>query len=915
MPQAKEGLPRLLYLPALLLGVAASSLLTAVPTAAAVNYQFLEDEAEGDFDIAGVLIAPEKWPQGELRICFDYTDDANHCYARLSRHKVSFFRVADGDTKALGTTGTLPAGTRNIALVRRDWRMAFTAEGRLVAQAFHGGPRGQKAGWGASNEALQLQEPFVQPVGEVYEEDDFVRPAGKSGDWSALNGKWEGTSLQTTKVDETRSANPFAYAAQQPTNALASIGHWFWDEYRIQTAAKAEGPSVLGLACYVQDTDNFVLFRWAPAAAGGEGRERQLIQVTNGQWKLLASGPGGHVPGHWYRLALAAYQGTVQPFIDNQPALPAVSTAYQHGAAGLYASEGKMAYFDDVAITGTSGLADDFEAEDGRWHVVEGHCAYRGGKLKCYVPTGTARVVGGSYSWRSVTFAADLKCEDNGGIGLLFCYQDQDNHYLFRWGGTGRTDYRHKRQIVRVRDGHAEVIGQSFGAYKAGETYPIRLTYEQGYISVQVGGDTILETADAALDHGAVGFFAERTKAAFFDNFSLSTLNPSYQPPKITEQFTKEATMAGWASPAGIWEHKGGAHWNKTVFYGPSWARVVLPKAGQHAGAVVLAVAGDGNDIQSGYSLTAQMTAGSREVALSLRRGQEQVSSATVSVPDDVEEPELVLRRRGQCVTGILEGRPVVAMLDDGRPREGRQAAVAVQGLPVSMRTAYASGDNLLDYTFSGAPADWYARDGDWRTVDRWPCEPGWAWFGCQPHQRPVVFSKHAFEGDMTLEFYGAVVMDLPKEPGYSRPSDVNAVICSDGRRVDSGYNAIFGGWDGTGCGLLRKGDVVEKNNRFRFVNPVSTNFAFHRHWFYIRVEKQGNRIRTSIDGIEIADFEDPDPIEGGHLGFWSWGNGILIARARISYEKMGPPVDPSSLPTLGGEPDQTDVPFGIYKK
>ncbi|MFQ6132612.1 MAG: hypothetical protein ACE5R4_11290 [Armatimonadota bacterium] len=913
MAQAKGGVPRSFLLSAWL--AAAVSLLATPPAVPATGYQFLDDEAEGDFDIAALLTAPDKWPQGELRICFGYADEANHYYARLSQGKVSFIKVAGGDAKPIGTVGTLPPGAKDIAVVRRDWRMAFTAEGRLVAEAFDGELRGPKAGWWSSNEALKLEEPFIQPVDEIYVQDDFVRPPGESGDWRGLAGKWEGTSLQTGKANLQLSANPFAYAAHDPANSLASIGYWFWDEYRIEAAAKAEGPAHLGLACYVQDQDNFVLFRWAPTGGAEGGRERQLVQVSNGQWKPLASAPGGHVPGHWYRLALVCYHGTVQPFIDGQPALPAATTVYRHGAAGLYADQGKMAYYDDVAVTGSSGLADDFETDEGRWHIAHGHGAYREGKLKLYAPNGAARIVGGSYSWRSISLTTDLKSQDNGGIGLLFCYQDEDNYYAFRWGGSKRPAYRHKKQIVRVVDGQPEVIAQTFGAYKAGQVYPVRLTYEQGHIKVEAAGHTILEAADAALDHGAVGFFAEENKAAFFDNFSLATIRPDYRPPRITEQFTKEATMSGWASPAGIWDPKNGAYWNKTVFYGPSWARVILPEVGRHSGNVTLVVAGDGNDLKSGYSLTAQMEGGKREVILVLGRRQEQVAFAAATVPDGVEQPELVLRRWGQCVVGILEGRPVVAMLDDGRPLDGHYAAVSVQGLPVSLQTAYACGDHLLDYTFSGAPADWYASDGVWQVVDRWPCAPGWAWFGCKPHQRPVVFSKHSFEGDLTFEFYGAVVMDLPKEPGYSHPSDVNAVICSDGKRLDSGYSAIFGGWLGSGCGLLRRDQLIEQNSKFRFVNPVSTNFAFHRHWFYIRIEKQGNRIRQSIDGVEIADFEDPAPLSGGHVGFWSWDNGITIARARISYEKMGPLVDPSSLPSLGGEPDTTDVPFELYKQ
>ncbi len=906
MLRGREGL-RLISATALLLAA-------AWPLGAGTPYRFLEEPSDPEFNVGAKLQRPAKWPAGELRICFCYTDDAHHYFLGLADGQAIFFKVTEQGPERLGATGRLPDGVQEFDIVRRDWRMALTCNGRVVTQAYDATYQGGRAGWWSSTEQLQLEEAFVQPIEHPQYLDDFVRGSEQLGQWEVVTGNWDNTAVMDV-VEEfrpERNANPFAFSADRPKQAIATIGWPFWDEYAEEVGAKLTSPGTIGLLAYYQDPQNHVLFQWSNEAPPPTAR--QLVEVVDGRRTVLASAAGPPVPGHWYRLGLAARSGALEASIDGQTVLRGGPSQFGQGRVGLYASGAETALFDDFRVYPSTGVTEDFAQGMERWQVLQGHWVTRDGQLKTYAPAGATRILFGSPSWTDYVLHADLAAQASAGVGIIFCYQSPEDYYLFRWGSTADGAYRFRRQVVRVVGGHEEVIAQTLGSYRPGHKYHMALTYEDGWIEVQADGEQLIECADATFTHGRAGFFAEGTKGAWFSDFRLASTGRRHDIPCVTEQFTQEATMAGWASPAGSWEPDGSAMWYKATFFAPAWVRVDLPEVGRHGGRVRLVLAPDASDAQGGYYVVAEMSPGSREITAALWRRAEKMSAGTYTAPEDTPFPTLLLEQRGRCVLATVNGECVAAVLDE-RPLQCRRAGIELEGLPVRLERAYASSDNVLDYTFSGPPTDWYAGSGDWSIIDRWPCERGWAWFGAAKSQMPVVWSRRAFQGDLVFEYYGAILMDLPRSPGYSHATDLNCTICGDGTRVDSGYSFIHAGWGNTASGLINRKQLVEKNDRFRFRDPRSDNLSFHRHWFYVRIEKEGNRIRQYIDDTLIAEFEDPDPLPGGRIGLWTWDNGALVARARVSFQHAGQPLDPSSLPPLGHEPDKTDLPFKLYGK
>jgi hypothetical protein len=251
-------------------------------------------------------------------------------------------------------------------------------------------------------------------------------------------------------------------------------------------------------------------------------------------------------------------------------------------------------------------------------------------------------------------------------------------------------------------------------------------------------------------------------------------------------------------------------------------------------------------------------------------------------------EPDSRLRvvRAGECVSVWSSGKPVVACRHEGFG--GQALGLRCEGLTFDMSAVLMDSPHLMDVTFAGAPTAWEPCLGEWKTMDRWPCARGWSWFGGSGHESPLLWSKDSFEGHQVFEFWGGLLMDMDKEPGYSHPSDLNATICGDGQNLCSGYSFVLAGENNTKSMIMKGNQIVAENPNVKFENPVSMNFKFHRHWFDIRIEKDGGHLNFEVDGQKVAEWTDPDPLPGGKAGFWSWNNnGLLIARARAAAETI----------------------------
>ncbi|HEY0076551.1 MAG TPA: hypothetical protein VGB77_20850 [Abditibacteriaceae bacterium] len=200
-----------------------------------------------------------------------------------------------------------------------------------------------------------------------------------------------------------------------------------------------------------------------------------------------------------------------------------------------------------------------------------------------------------------------------------------------------------------------------------------------------------------------------------------------------------------------------------------------------------------------------------------------------------------------------------------------------------------AQADTLarLDYTFTGAPVDWFAGRGRWEVAERWTCQPQWSFFRGFDDVDPTLWSRFAPQGDFTLEAYLATPMDQTR--GEKSPVDLNVTVGADGRNLSSGYSFIFAPKTTAPHYILRGDQLALKTGA---VMP-QTFGGQHQDWYYVRIERrqtpEGLRFRWTVNNQEIADYLDDKPLgnAAGRIAFWSHNFDLSIARVRLWHDGL----------------------------
>ncbi len=120
------------------------------------------------------------------------------------------------------------------------------------------------------------------------------------------------------------------------------------------------------------------------------------------------------------------------------------------------------------------------------------------------------------------------------------------------------------------------------------------------------------------------------------------------------------------------------------------------------------------------------------------------------------------------------------------------------------------------------------------------------------------------------------VEVDVMSETGEV---DSKVELMTDGRRHESGYIFILGGWSNSLSCIAR----LDEHGRDRKVHqPTGVN---GNKWYRWRIEKKGGHLAWLIDGQPYLEFEDASPLDGpGHdrLAFGNWQNKVRFDNLKI---------------------------------
>jgi hypothetical protein len=865
----------------------------------AAPYAFLSDELDPQFNFTAALQSNGGWtPQSEMRMAFNYKDASHHYFLSITRDGARFFKVSGSSAEKLGTPATfdLPSnGNVRFTLQRRAWRVALLWSGQVVAEAFDDEFSGGRLGVAVMQAPVNLTEPRYQPTEDAEFSDDFMRTASAmGGEWEPLLGKWNYSGLQDNRADPNRSPNPFTYRGltDESGQALSAAGRWFWDGYSVSASVKPETSHAVGLCAYLQDRSNYLAFKWTT-------REKRLVRVVNGQETTLTTAPGGFVPKQWYRLEMRASGGRVVAVIDGQDVLSAHDRAFGQGKVGLLIAKSpedrraNTAHFDDVKVKPWTTLVEDFSvASVGKWKDVGARWRTDAAKRqRVKVDAGAGLSVVGEKEWENYQVSATVNPPAPGAVGLCFGYQAADDYYLFTCPKSGSF------QLIHQHKGERRVLANGMPSRSAPnpqQPQHLRVDVKDGYVRAFVDAALVLERYLPDLPPGKVGIYADGAPEIGFSDVRVSFDQVERGENKVPERFAKDALMQGWANAAGAWRSEDapqfndvpryptvratrvaqGTFWHKGDFFADPVVSFPCPTF-ERGNRLAVLLYGNPDAPDAGYRfIISGDDAQTPRWELSVNGGVAQTARRSVT-------PGATLQffARGSFVAASVNGTTVLSF--QGAPQKrGTKIGLVIEGVSFDLSQVNTDTPHLLDYTFSSAPVDWWAQKGIWEVTERWTCGPQWSFFGGVGAVNPVLWSKSVLDGDLTVEIYAATPMDPAR--GERSPADINLTICGNGMDLSSGYSFIFAGARQRFNRLYRGDEVVVEKPFILMARNT------HQGWFYIRVEKSGGRLRCFVDDNLMLEYDDPNPLPGGRVAFWSYDGGISLARVRLWYERLG---------------------------
>jgi len=847
--------------------------------------------------------ARAKTSGARARLLLNVQDEQNYYYVEFTDRAVQIGRVEAGIEHPLTRPvepGLSIGRLRDIVVKRGPTTIAVVMDGRYAARAEDDTFSLGKVGFGAlasrvgSGKCVELSGTIRrQRIGDVYFADDFMRTHTDESEWEPVAGTW----TINTRDNPSLSSNAFSYLGRATSSALSLVGQWFWDDYSFQAACHPKGIGAFGLCFYYRGENDYFLFKWDHAAQ--PNARAYIIHHSGGQDRILAQVPGGFARGQWYTVRVEVNGDAARAYVDGHLLVRAQSDAMCLGRAGLYTEDPVGTDFDDVLVERTRTFRDDFsEHVPGRW-------SQRGGKWILLEAPGRsvpdrvfavrsddtprpAKAVAGDVDWRNYTVTAEVTPRERGRVGLCLYYLDDANYYVFDWNvRTGQ------RRLLRTADGRWTQLDAAPGRPpEQNRPSTITASIDNGHITASINGRRACEAYDASLQSGKVGLWAETCPMATFDDVAL-TLHPARRPlATIHEVFSHEVSMQVWSGVRSDWAlekelllgRRREVQWHQADFHGDVGLDIRVERAPKKDAELGLLVGVNPEDKNQGYLLCVENT-----VARLFCNGR-MVGRADLGRIGDLAS--FRLRKVGDYAVAFKNGKPLFSWRNSNG-NTGTKIGFYADGVTVGREDVKVYSNNVLNYTFTKAPADWRVAAGVWEVTNRWQCDPRWSFFSGvsntirDPRNLAAIWNKRIFRGDVTVECYVGIKMDRSRGSRYEYAADMNIALCADGRDLTSGYNFIFGGWDNTKTCITKRTGVVAWTNE----HLIPRSSSIHRRWFYLRAEKHGNRLRFWVgrdDGGKdlVAEYVDASPLKGNRLALWTWNNGLMVARVRVSFEK-----------------------------
>ena len=172
----------------------------------------------------------------------------------------------------------------------------------------------------------------------------------------------------------------------------------------------------------------------------------------------------------------------------------------------------------------------------------------------------------GESFWRDYSVQAAVRVGDKGALGLLFYYQDIDNHYLARIVVLGDSTVL---QVVRVVNGVDHILGEEEIPCKPNQWYLLRVEILGNDIQVLKNNKRILRVYDSHFNSGMVGLFTSKMREGNFDDVKVQSIDKFSESTfaghgeklleVVSHEFGNEEELEQWRIVRGDWRIEEGS--------------------------------------------------------------------------------------------------------------------------------------------------------------------------------------------------------------------------------------------------------------------------------------------------------------------------------------------------------------------
>lgn len=380
--------------------------------------------------------------------------------------------------------------------------------------------------------------------------------------------------------------------------------------------------------------------------------------------------------------------------------------------------------------------------------------------------------------------------------------------------------------------------------------------------------------------------------------------------------YVNDPYMRHWASPEGQWiTLKDGMTWFKGDIIGALKVRLPVVN-GMELHLFVPEGSSNG---------TCRVTVNDNQISLFTPNSD---TEPAFTIPAD-NVPEVAYGKKtarlytiGSCDHTIWIGGDEILLAQThlDTPPQGRRMRIAGMTLG-NLSQTLVKRDNIFDTLFTESLFNWSINGGRWEVINRFYCEPTWSHMnGENADSLAALWSKYIFSGDFCIEFYAGMRMGW-----YERLGDLNLTVMSKSNSTSDGYTAIATGWDPDHSQLysrlLRNGNLMELSTKYlvprvragsarRGYQPlVAGGRDIHGAWYGMQLRRTGNNLQYIYDNEEVFNVDDPEPLQDGSLGIWTYRNSMMVARIKIAAESIKPrpfkfhPIAPDAPPTITATP------------